>query len=51
MSGVKGRYPFKGDVTQASGAPWKMCQYLREVGLLEVIYDDLDDQQLSRDAH
>lgn len=26
-------------------------QYLREVALLEVIYDDLDDKQLSRDAH
>lgn len=29
----------------------EMYHYLREIVLLEVIYDDLDDKQLSRDAH
>ena len=49
---MKERYPFKADVIYRLGkwaALEKVIEYLREVAVLEVIYGELDDQQLSRD--
>ena len=49
---MKGRYPFKKDVICHPGK-WttveRGIQYLRELAMLEVIYDDLNNEQLSRD--
>lgn len=54
MSSVKERYSFKGYVYMSPRQVEHLgerYQYLREVTLLEVIYDDLDNKQLSRNAH
>ncbi|KAK4824465.1 hypothetical protein QYF61_015863 [Mycteria americana] len=52
LSGMKERYPFKEDVIYHPGK-WttteRGVQYLRELAVLEVIYDDLDNKQLSKD--
>ncbi|KAK4832926.1 hypothetical protein QYF61_026569 [Mycteria americana] len=52
LSGVKERYPFKSDVICHPGK-WatmeRAVQYLRGLAVLEVIYDDLDNKQLSKD--
>ena len=48
---MKERYPFKEDVRCHPGkwtATEKGIQYLRELAVLEVIYDDLDNKQLSK---
>ncbi|KAK4826926.1 hypothetical protein QYF61_012754 [Mycteria americana] len=52
LSGMKERYPFKEDVICHPGKWTTMergIQYLRELAVLEVIYDDLDNKQLSKD--
>ncbi|KAK4822055.1 hypothetical protein QYF61_008864 [Mycteria americana] len=52
LSGVKERYPFKEGVMCHPGKWTTMergIQYLRELAVLEVIYDDLDNEQLSED--
>ncbi|KAK4817115.1 hypothetical protein QYF61_027978 [Mycteria americana] len=52
LSGVKERYPFKEDVICHPGKWTTMergIQYLRQLAVLEVIYDDLDNKQLSKD--
>ncbi|KAM6033078.1 uncharacterized protein LJ206_001912 [Theristicus caerulescens] len=52
LSGVKERYPFKEDVICHPGKWTTMergIQYLRELAVLEVIYNDLDNDQLSKD--
>ncbi|KAK4818477.1 hypothetical protein QYF61_014179 [Mycteria americana] len=49
---MKERYPFKEDVICHLGKWTTMergIQYLRELAVLEVIYDDLDNKQLSKD--
>ncbi|KAK4813292.1 hypothetical protein QYF61_020871 [Mycteria americana] len=52
LSGVKERYPFKEDVLRHPGK-WttteRGIQYPRELAVLEVIYSDLDNKQLSKD--
>ena len=49
---MKERYPFKEDVVYRPGK-WstmeKGIQYLRELAMLEVIYGDLDNEQLSKE--
>ncbi|KAK4826306.1 hypothetical protein QYF61_007153 [Mycteria americana] len=52
LSGVKERYPFKEDVIRHPGKWTTMetaIQYLRELAMLEVIYGDLNNEQLSKD--
>ncbi|MCQ4078415.1 hypothetical protein FK519_26840 [Klebsiella pneumoniae] len=52
LSGVKERYPFKEDVMCHPGKWATMergIQYLRELAVLEIIYDDLDNDQLPKD--
>ncbi|KAK4818455.1 hypothetical protein QYF61_013661 [Mycteria americana] len=52
LSGMKERYPFKEDVICHPGKWTTMergTQYLRELAMPEVIYDDLDNKQLSKD--
>ncbi|KAK4807032.1 hypothetical protein QYF61_000361 [Mycteria americana] len=52
LSGMKERYPFKEDVIYHPGKWTTMergIQYLRELAMLEVIYGDLDNEQLSKD--
>ncbi|GAB0180627.1 hypothetical protein GRJ2_000528000 [Grus japonensis] len=56
LSGVKERYPFKEDVICHPGKWTTMergIQYLRELAMLEVIYDDLDNKefQMKSSAH
>lgn len=36
-------------VTQANGQPCENTQYLRELAILEVIYGDLDNEQIFKD--
>ncbi|KAK4817334.1 hypothetical protein QYF61_010237 [Mycteria americana] len=52
LSAMKERYPFKEDVIYRPGK-WttmeKGIQYLRELAVLEVIYGDLDNEQLPKD--
>ncbi|KAK4811035.1 hypothetical protein QYF61_015739 [Mycteria americana] len=52
LSAMKERYPFKEDVVYRPGK-WttmeKGIQYLRELAVLEVIYGDLDHEQLPKD--
>ncbi|KAK4827627.1 LOW QUALITY PROTEIN: hypothetical protein QYF61_019837 [Mycteria americana] len=51
LSGMKERYPFKEDATCHPGKWTTMergIQYLRELVMLEAIYDDLDNEQLSK---
>ncbi|KAK4832795.1 hypothetical protein QYF61_025663 [Mycteria americana] len=52
LSAMKERSPFKEDVIYHPGK-WttveKGIQYLRELAVLEVICDDLDNEQLSKD--
>ncbi|KAK4815656.1 hypothetical protein QYF61_005218 [Mycteria americana] len=52
LSGMKERYPFKEDVIYCPGK-WtteeKSIQYLRKLAVLEVIYGDLDDDELLKD--
>lgn len=54
LSGVKEMFPFKEDVICYPGK-WttlqRSIQYLRELAMMEVIYDDLDNKQLSTDPH
>ncbi|KAK4811289.1 hypothetical protein QYF61_023341 [Mycteria americana] len=51
---MKERYPFKEDVIYRPGK-WttmeKGIQYLRELAVLEVIYGNLDDEQLPKDPN
>ncbi|KAK4823248.1 hypothetical protein QYF61_000215 [Mycteria americana] len=51
---MKERYPFKGDV-RYHPRKWttmeRCIQYLRESAVLEVIYGDLDDEQLPKDPY
>ncbi|GAB0208758.1 ubiquitin carboxyl-terminal hydrolase 4 [Grus japonensis] len=50
LSGMKERYPFSEDVVCHPGKWTTMergIQYLRELAMLKVIYDDLDNKQLS----
>ncbi|XP_042655671.1 ubiquitin carboxyl-terminal hydrolase 4 isoform X3 [Tyto alba] len=52
LSGVKKRYPVREDVTYHPGKWTSMergIQYLRELAVLEVIYNDLNSEQLSTD--
>ncbi|KAK4815630.1 hypothetical protein QYF61_005192 [Mycteria americana] len=52
LSGMKERYPFKEDVIYCPGKQTTMergIQDLRELAMLEGIYDDLDQKQLSKD--
>ncbi|KAK4811260.1 hypothetical protein QYF61_022157 [Mycteria americana] len=53
LEAMKERYPFKEDVVYRPGK-WttmeKGIQYLRELAMLEVIYGDLDDEQIPTDA-
>lgn len=51
MSGVKGGTPLKKMLyaTQARGPPWKEAKD-RELAMLKVVQDDLDNQQLSKDT-
>ncbi|KAK4810930.1 hypothetical protein QYF61_013338 [Mycteria americana] len=52
LSAMKERYPFKEDVIYHPGKWTTMergIQYLRELAMLEVVYDDLNDEQLSKD--
>ncbi|KAF1662984.1 RNA polymerase II subunit A C-terminal domain phosphatase, partial [Aptenodytes patagonicus] len=52
LSSMKERYPFKEDVI-CCPSKWitmeKGIQFLRELAVLEVIYDDLNNEQLSKD--
>ncbi|KAK4813981.1 hypothetical protein QYF61_003814 [Mycteria americana] len=54
LSAMKERYPFKEDVTYHPGK-WttmeKGIQYLRELAMLEGIYGDLDNEQLSKNPN
>ncbi|KAK4811012.1 hypothetical protein QYF61_015716 [Mycteria americana] len=54
LSAIKERYPFKEDVVYRPGK-WttieRGIQYLRELAVLEVIYGDLDDEQVSKDPN
>ncbi|GAB0208274.1 mitochondrial enolase superfamily member 1 [Grus japonensis] len=49
---VRARYPFKEDLVNSPGK-WTTAdegiQYLRELAVLEVIYSDLDDDEVSKD--
>ncbi|KAK4811041.1 hypothetical protein QYF61_015745 [Mycteria americana] len=51
---MKERHPFKEDVIYRPGK-WttmeRSIQYLRELAVLQVIYGDLDDKQLSKDPY
>ena len=52
LSSVKERYPFKEDVICHPGKWTTMergIQYLRELAVLEVIYNDPDNKQLPAD--
>ncbi|KAM6104279.1 uncharacterized protein LJ206_019086 isoform 2-T2 [Theristicus caerulescens] len=52
LSGVKERYPFKEDVICHPGKWTTMergIQYLRELAVLEVIHNDLNNEHLSKD--
>ncbi|KAK4818865.1 hypothetical protein QYF61_020084 [Mycteria americana] len=52
LTAMKERYPLKEDVIYCPGKWTTMergIQYLRELAMLEVIYGDLDDKQLSKD--
>uniref|UniRef100_A0A663E8Z5 RNase H type-1 domain-containing protein n=1 Tax=Aquila chrysaetos chrysaetos TaxID=223781 RepID=A0A663E8Z5_AQUCH len=53
LSSVKARYPFKEDLVN-SPRKWTTAyegiQYLRELAVLEVIYSDLDNDEVSKDA-
>ncbi|KAK4831213.1 hypothetical protein QYF61_016050 [Mycteria americana] len=52
LSAMKERYPFKADVVYRPGKWTTMesgIQHLRELAVLEVIYGDLDRNQLSKD--
>ncbi|KAK4828889.1 hypothetical protein QYF61_001447 [Mycteria americana] len=52
QSAMKERYPFKEDVLYRPGKWTTMergIQYLRELAVLEVIYGDLDNEQLSKE--
>ncbi|KAM6097713.1 uncharacterized protein LJ206_001003 [Theristicus caerulescens] len=52
LSGVKERYPFKEDLICHPGKWTTMergIQYLRELAVLEVIHNDLNNEQLSKD--
>ncbi|KAM6103469.1 Friend virus susceptibility protein 1-like [Theristicus caerulescens] len=52
LSGVRERYPFKEDVICHPGkwtAMERGIQYLRELAVLEVIHNDLNNEQLSKD--
>ncbi|KAK4811163.1 hypothetical protein QYF61_019794 [Mycteria americana] len=52
LSAMKERYPFKEDVVYRPGKWTTMergIQYLRELTVWEVIYGDLDDEQLPKD--
>ncbi|KAK4815958.1 hypothetical protein QYF61_010452 [Mycteria americana] len=52
LSAMKERYPFKEDDVYRPGKWTTMergIQYRRELAMLEVIYGDLDDEQLPRD--
>ncbi|KAK4810568.1 hypothetical protein QYF61_004531 [Mycteria americana] len=52
LSAMKERYPFKEDVVYRPGKWTTMergIQYLRELAMQEVIYGDLDDEQLPKD--
>lgn len=52
LSGVKESHPFKEDVVCHPGkctTTERGIQYPSELGMLEVIYDDLDDKQISQD--
>ena len=52
LSSVRARYPFKEDLVNSPGK-WTTAdegiQYLRELAVLEVIYSDLDDDEVSKD--
>lgn len=52
LSSVKARYPFKEDLVNSS-EKWTTAdegiQYLRELAVVEVIYSDLDDEEVSKD--
>ncbi|XP_054671609.1 uncharacterized protein LOC129202590 [Grus americana] len=52
LSSVRARYPFKEDLVNFPGK-WTTAdegiQYLRELAVLEVIYSDLDDEEVSKD--
>ncbi|GAB0209890.1 hypothetical protein GRJ2_003454700 [Grus japonensis] len=52
LSSVRARYPFKEDLANYQGK-WtttdKGIQYLRELAVLEVIYDDLYNDEISKD--
>ncbi|XP_049649847.1 uncharacterized protein LOC126035354 [Accipiter gentilis] len=53
LSSVTARYPFKEDLVNSSGK-WTTTadegiQYLRELAVVEVIYSDLDDDEVSKD--
>lgn len=52
LSGVKERYPFKEDLVCQPGK-WttmeKGIQYPRELAVRDVVYDDLDNDRLSKD--
>lgn len=52
LSGVKERYPFKEDLV-CQPSKWLIMErgirYLRELAVREVIYRDLDNEQLSKD--
>ncbi|KAK4830022.1 hypothetical protein QYF61_008285 [Mycteria americana] len=52
LSAMKERYPFKEDVIYLPGkwnAMERSIQYLRELAMLEVVYGDLDNEQLPKD--
>ncbi|XP_049649778.1 uncharacterized protein LOC126035320 [Accipiter gentilis] len=52
LSSVRARYPFKEDLVNSS-EKWTTAdegiQYLRELAVVEVIYSDLDDEEVSKD--
>ncbi|KAK4810717.1 hypothetical protein QYF61_007691 [Mycteria americana] len=52
LSSVRARYPFKQDLVNSPGK-WTTAdegiQYLRELVVLEVIYSDLDNEEVSKD--
>ncbi|GAB0207417.1 mitochondrial enolase superfamily member 1 [Grus japonensis] len=52
LSSVRARYPFEEDLVNSPGK-WTTAdegiQYLRELAVLEVIYSDLDDEEVSKD--
>ncbi|PKU41666.1 ubiquitin carboxyl-terminal hydrolase 4 [Limosa lapponica baueri] len=52
LSGVKERYPFEEGILYHPCKQITMersIQYLRELDMLEVVYDDLDNEQFSED--